>query len=833
MSEAEQLIDEAIAILEGVPALQTRRAELLALRENAHADALHVGVIGITSSGKTTFINALMGEPLLPEEARATTNLLVKCRHGAERQATVYYRDGREPLRLRGPELTARRLAELCSETLNPGNRAGLSWIEWTTTTSCIPDGLILVDTPGLDAEGHQEHQDITMRQFLPLADIVLYMTSIRNPFKKADLQAVESVLENDQRILFLLSQIDLEKDSTQGSRTVKTRAQKLDRHHQRLEADLRAIRGLRNHGIELISSHLAKQGIADRAGEAWRSSRFPAVLSILEGFREELKDLVEETRALRVRVQLNRVVRELDHAEHRASTGIARKDDAGQGRLAALTAALKRMRRVVRDASRSAQIDAAPWLRSIERATASSRSREAMQELFEELEGELSAARDRLVSRTDRGQRVLRKVLEQLKIQPARARAAERHLGTQRLRSVDTFVSMEERRVRTRGWFDRLAFWPKTETQLYAKLDARSAVEELERYVRETERTGNEYLAWWHDHVGAVFIDPVQEEHGSEEAAARDMEKLLRQAEREREAIRTAREAIARLEERVPSAKPPAPRPGTRAEDDAQAAVTLPAIHAGMALLPLLATFRELELYRTFRKVLSRARRGSAPVVALGRDRASHLRLTALLAHDLRMLERLEQLPAEAWIVSGPASPVVPGPVHRVEAAGTFLEQYPLVVAPDDVHLPDCPWVELLAQFSALLLEVDMPRISAGLSDLCSAPYRAALTAHAERLVFTCGNGAFFAENRFGELVHDVLPLLRSRFGARPVLVYEDYDARHTDLLELREEAIRAGNPRELPRLWSEAGLHFDPPFTSAALKELDFVIEASRENR
>jgi hypothetical protein len=83
------LIERATTILEGVPALATRRGELQALRATAQADALHVGVVGITSSGKSTFINGLMGESLLPEEARATTNLLVKCRHGDEREAKV------------------------------------------------------------------------------------------------------------------------------------------------------------------------------------------------------------------------------------------------------------------------------------------------------------------------------------------------------------------------------------------------------------------------------------------------------------------------------------------------------------------------------------------------------------------------------------------------------------------------------------------------------------------------------------------------------------------------------------------------------------------------
>jgi len=53
----------------------TRIAQLENLVRSAKNAELEVGVIGITSSGKSSFINAMMGERLLPEETRATTNL--------------------------------------------------------------------------------------------------------------------------------------------------------------------------------------------------------------------------------------------------------------------------------------------------------------------------------------------------------------------------------------------------------------------------------------------------------------------------------------------------------------------------------------------------------------------------------------------------------------------------------------------------------------------------------------------------------------------------------------------------------------------------------------
>lgn len=115
------LLESATAATEDVPGLAERHRQFRAMRDDGTGDELTVGVVGITSSGKSTFLNALMGENLLPEESRATTNTLVRCRRDSVRSATVVYEDGQERI-LAGPELTHQRLYELTSERFNPGN---------------------------------------------------------------------------------------------------------------------------------------------------------------------------------------------------------------------------------------------------------------------------------------------------------------------------------------------------------------------------------------------------------------------------------------------------------------------------------------------------------------------------------------------------------------------------------------------------------------------------------------------------------------------------------------------------------------------------------------
>jgi ribosome biogenesis GTPase A len=260
----------------------TRAAQLESLLRAVDVKMeLEVGVVGITSSGKSTFVNAVMGERLLPEETRATTNLTIRCRKGAERFVTVVSRNG-EKTRVAGANLTAAWMESQSSERLNPNNEKGVALLEWSSPRALLPEGLVLIDTPGLDAHDFPEHSELVLRRLLPTLDIVLYVTSIRSRLKTADLDALSAVLEQSQRIVFLLSQIDLERDDTEGGRVILSRRRKLLSSVQDLREDIEAhgafARGDASNSVGPaifpVSSRLALAHFNDRNSAGWRASK-------------------------------------------------------------------------------------------------------------------------------------------------------------------------------------------------------------------------------------------------------------------------------------------------------------------------------------------------------------------------------------------------------------------------------------------------------------------------------------------------------------------------------------------------------------------------------
>jgi len=121
--------------------LAETRPLIAAAAERAAATTLDVGVFGRVSSGKSSLINALVGEAVLPVGATPVTAVPVRVGRGPH-SVQVRFRDGRRD------EIPLSALPELATEEQNPQNRRNVRWIE--VSVPGAPEGLRLLDTPGV-----------------------------------------------------------------------------------------------------------------------------------------------------------------------------------------------------------------------------------------------------------------------------------------------------------------------------------------------------------------------------------------------------------------------------------------------------------------------------------------------------------------------------------------------------------------------------------------------------------------------------------------------------------------------------------------------------------
>jgi hypothetical protein len=132
-------------------------------------------LVGCFSSGKSSVLNALLGQPVLPVKVNPCTAILTELRHGEAPSVQVLHRHGvvedLEPVeflrryQLLTPDATGDELDRFAGV-----ERAIVRW-----PLPILADGVALVDTPGLDDDPARTAR--TMRS-LPDADAVIFVLS-------------------------------------------------------------------------------------------------------------------------------------------------------------------------------------------------------------------------------------------------------------------------------------------------------------------------------------------------------------------------------------------------------------------------------------------------------------------------------------------------------------------------------------------------------------------------------------------------------------------------------------------------------------------------------
>ena len=130
-------------------------------------------VAGEFNSGKSSFINALLGERVLPEGVTPTTDRINLLRHGAE--------------------VTEQHVEAFLLERTYPSD---------------LLREISIVDTPGTNAI-IRRHEELT-RDFLPRADLVLFVTSADRPFTESERGFLEQIREWGKKIVFVVNKIDI-----------------------------------------------------------------------------------------------------------------------------------------------------------------------------------------------------------------------------------------------------------------------------------------------------------------------------------------------------------------------------------------------------------------------------------------------------------------------------------------------------------------------------------------------------------------------------------------------------------------------------------------------
>jgi len=169
------------------------------LLENPPID---VAVLGQFKSGKSSFLNSLLGQNVLPVGAIPVTTAITRLQYGNKERAIVRHFNGRNT------EVPLADIVEFTSEAKNPGNEKNVAIVDIELLTLQKYPGLRLVDTPGLGSV-YKYHQSAS-ENWLPSVGTALLAVSADRPLSEHDLELIRELTSHTPNIILLLTKADL-----------------------------------------------------------------------------------------------------------------------------------------------------------------------------------------------------------------------------------------------------------------------------------------------------------------------------------------------------------------------------------------------------------------------------------------------------------------------------------------------------------------------------------------------------------------------------------------------------------------------------------------------
>ncbi len=179
---------------------------LSTVREKLEEEAFNLVILGQFKRGKSTFINALLGESILPTAIIPLTSVVTILRYGPELKVRIEYLNGRLE------EIDLVNLPAFITERGNPQNKKAVKEVTVFYPSQYLKGGVRIIDTPG--AGSVYSHNTETAYSYLPHVDAGIFVISVDPPLSKSEHEFLKDVREFVDKIFFVLNKIDQASDS-------------------------------------------------------------------------------------------------------------------------------------------------------------------------------------------------------------------------------------------------------------------------------------------------------------------------------------------------------------------------------------------------------------------------------------------------------------------------------------------------------------------------------------------------------------------------------------------------------------------------------------------
>src|SRR5699024_6081468 len=169
------------------------------LIEKVAQNLLIIGFCGHFSAGKSSMINYLIGEDVLPASPIPTTAKLARISSHDEKYAQIYFENS-HPIQLSYPyDLDT-------VDAFIPEGDEIMSF-EISHPFKQFPKGITFLDTPGIDST--DDAHRIATESSLHLADVICYVTDYNHVLSQMNFTFLKQLQQQGKEILLIVNQID------------------------------------------------------------------------------------------------------------------------------------------------------------------------------------------------------------------------------------------------------------------------------------------------------------------------------------------------------------------------------------------------------------------------------------------------------------------------------------------------------------------------------------------------------------------------------------------------------------------------------------------------
>jgi GTPase SAR1 family protein len=191
-------------------------ADLTKAGQNLQQGVFRLMVLGDMKRGKSTFLNALIGENVLPSDVNPCTALLTVLRYGEEKKVTIYFKGDRRSEELDfGTFKTKYTIDPAEAKQLEESNKPAFPDVDYAVVEyplELLAKGIEIIDSPGLnDTEARNE----LSLGYLNNCHAVLFVLSATQPCTLGERRYLENYIKDrGLSVFFLMNAWDRVKES-------------------------------------------------------------------------------------------------------------------------------------------------------------------------------------------------------------------------------------------------------------------------------------------------------------------------------------------------------------------------------------------------------------------------------------------------------------------------------------------------------------------------------------------------------------------------------------------------------------------------------------------